>query len=108
MKSSASPRSVKGARSPNTSSQTKTRWAQAAIHLARTGGRLDPSERDGLERAGGEGKAESWPVGLYHRVFGRGWTFGGADCAHARRRGQGQLQRVLTRGSADAGRGRGG
>ena len=31
-------------------------------------------------------RAESWPVGLYRRVFGRGWTFGGADRAHARRR----------------------
>lgn len=96
MKSSASPPSVKRARLPNTSPQTKKRMAQAAVHLIRAGGRLDRSERDGLERAGGEGKAASWQVGLYHRVFGRGWTFGGADCAHARRKHPRQLQRVRT------------
>lgn len=27
-------------------------------------------------------------------MFGRGWTFGGADCAHARRKRRRQLQRV--------------
>jgi len=39
-------------------------WTQAALHLVRGGGRLGLSEDDGLEPAGGEGKAESWPVGL--------------------------------------------
>jgi len=81
--------------------------AQTAINLVRAGGRLDPGERNGLERAGGEGKAESWPVGLYHRVSGRGWTFGGADCAHARCHSRRQLQRVEARGSTGAGHGRG-
>ena len=92
---------------PKASSPTKKGWAQAVLHLVRAGGRLDHSEPDGVERAGGEGKAECWPVDLHHWVPGRGRTIGGAHRAHARRKDRRQLQRVRARGSPGAWRGRG-